>query len=294
MPKLGSHMSIAGGVDRAIERGASIRCTAVQIFLKNNFQWTGRPYSFAEIARFKAAVQQTGITVFAHSGYLINPCSPKTAFRERSIAAIIDEIERATTLDVPFIVMHPGAHLGAGEAAGLRLVAKSLDTAFRATRKSTVRIALETTAGQGSCLGHRFEHLAEIIAHSKFPQRLAVCVDTCHIFAAGYDIRTRAGYNAVAKQLATLPVVAFHLNDSKKPLGSRVDRHDHIGKGHLGLAAFRHVLRDRRWRDLPMALETPKSDDLHEDVANLNKLRSLLPVSPSHPSAALAHFPGSG
>ncbi|MEI6084304.1 MAG: deoxyribonuclease IV [Verrucomicrobiota bacterium] len=276
MPKLGSHMSIAGGVDRAVDRGASIGCAAVQIFLKNNFQWTGRRYTADEIARYKANVARTGITVFAHSGYLINPCSPNPVFRERSIAAIIDEIERATILGVPFIVMHPGAHLGAGEEAGLRLVAKSLDTAFRATKKSPVRIALETTAGQGSCLGHRFEHLAEIIERSKFPNRLAVCVDTCHIFAAGYDIRTPRSYNAVAKQLAALPVVAFHLNDSKKPLGSRVDRHDHIGKGHLGLAAFRHVLRDRRWRDLPMSLETPKSADLHEDVANLATLTNCL------------------
>lgn len=273
MPKLGAHMSIAGGVDRALERGASIGCQAVQIFLKNNFQWTGRPYTPTEIERFKRHID---ISVFAHSGYLINPCSPNATFRERSIAAIIDEINRATTLGVPFIVMHPGAHLGAGETAGLRLVAKSLDAAFRATRRSPVRIALETTAGQGSCLGHRFEHLADILAHSKFPERLAVCVDTCHIFAAGYDIRTPAGYKTIAKQLADLPVVAFHLNDSKKPLGSRVDRHDHIGQGHLGLAAFRHVLRDRRWRNLPMTLETPKSDDLHEDVANLRTLTNCL------------------
>lgn len=269
-------MSIAGGVDRALERGASIGCTAIQIFLKNNFQWTGRPYAAAEVARFKANVAQTGISVFAHSGYLINPCSPNAKFRKRSIAAIIDEIERAALLDVPFIVMHPGAHLGAGETAGLKLVAQSLDAAFRATKKSKVRIALETTAGQGTCLGHRFEHLAEIIEQSRYPERLAVCVDTCHIFAAGYDIRTPKLYTAVAQQLAALPVVAFHLNDSKKPLGSRVDRHDHIGKGHLGLAAFRHVLRDRQWSDLPMSLETPKSADLHEDVANLRALTNCM------------------
>jgi len=282
MPKLGSHMSIAGGVDRAVERGASIGCAAIQIFLKNNFQWTGRTYTTAEIARFKANVAQTRIVVFAHSGYLINPCSPNAIFRERSILAMIDEIERATMLGVPFIVMHPGAHLGAGETAGLRLVAKSLDVAFRATRRSPVRIALETTAGQGSCLGHRFEHLAEILERSQFPDRLAVCVDTCHIFAAGYDIRTPRGYaktmRALDQTVGHRQVVGFHLNDSKKPLGSRVDRHDHIGKGHLGLAAFRHVLRDRRWRNLPMSLETPKSDDLHEDVANLKTLRTLLPV----------------
>jgi deoxyribonuclease-4 len=172
--------------------------------------------------------------------------------------------------------MHPGAHLGAGETAGLKLVAKTLDAAFRATRNSPVKIALETTAGQGTCLGHRLEHLADIRAHSRHPQRLAVCVDTCHLFAAGYDLRSPKGYADTARQLAELPVVAFHLNDSKKPLGSRVDRHEHIGKGLLGLPAFRRVLRDRRWRKLPMILETAKSDDLHEDVENLRALRSLL------------------
>jgi deoxyribonuclease-4 len=276
MPKLGSHMSIAGGVDRAVERGASIGCDAIQIFLKNNMQWAGKAYAAEEVRRFRAAVERTGIAVFAHSGYLLNPCAPNPQFRQRSRDALIDEIQRATQLGVPFIVLHPGAHLGAGEEAGLKLVATTLDEAFRATRRSPVKIALETTAGQGTCLGHRFEHLAAIIAHSRHPDRLAVCVDTCHVFAAGYDIRTAAAYAGVARQLAKLPVVGFHLNDSKKPLGARVDRHDHIGKGWLGLAAFRQVLNDRRWAKLPMALETPKSDDLHEDVENLRVLRGLL------------------
>jgi deoxyribonuclease-4 len=269
--KLGAHMSIAGGVDRALERGASIGCDAIQIFLKNNMQWRGRKLTPGEIERFR----QRTMPVFAHSCYLINLAAPNAGVRQRSIAALVDEIERATALDVPFIVMHPGAHLGSGETAGLKTVARSLDEAFRATRKSPVKIALETTAGQGSNLGYRVEHLDAILQISRHPSRLAVCVDTCHLFAAGYDIRTRQGYESVMKSLSRLPVVAFHLNDSKKPLGARVDRHEHIGKGHIGLAGFRRVLRDPRWRHLPMVLETPKGEDLREDVENLRALRSL-------------------
>jgi deoxyribonuclease-4 len=235
-------------------------------------QWRGRHHGRDEINRFR----QRALPAFAHSCYLINLASPNALVRQKSVAAIIDEIERATALEVPFIVMHPGAHLGAGEEAGLRAIAGRLDKAFAATRRSPVRIALETTAGQGSCLGYRVEHLDAIFQSCRHPDRLAVCVDTCHLFAAGYDIRTPRGYASVMKQLARLPVVAFHLNDSKRPLGSRVDRHEHIGKGQIGLAGFHRVLRDPRWRRLPMVLETPKSDDLHEDVENLRVLRGLL------------------
>jgi deoxyribonuclease-4 len=265
-------MSIAGGVDRALDRGASIGCASIQIFLKNNMQWNGPSLRNTEIARFR----QRTMTVFAHSGYLINLATHNA----RSVAALADEIQRADQLGVPFIVMHPGAHLGAGETAGLQMVARNLDEVFAATPASRVRIALETTAGQGTCLGHRFEHLAEIIQLSCHPKRLAVCVDTCHLLAAGYDIRTQRGYESTIRELdniiGTKQVVAFHLNDSKKPLGSHVDRHEHIGKGFVGLEAFRCVLRDARWRGLPMVLETPKSEDLHEDVENLRILRSLI------------------
>jgi len=265
-------MSIAGGVDLAIERGVSIGCEAVQIFLKNATQWRGRNISGTEARRFRDLRKCSGnVPVFAHASYLIN----LGVENPRSVAALVDEIERADLLGVPFIVLHPGSHLGAGETAGLTCVARNLDEVFAATASSKVRIALETTAGQGSCLGHRFEHLAEIIRRVEQPKRLAVCVDTCHLFAAGYDIRTRGGYEMVMKQLDGLPVVAFHLNDSKKPFGSRVDRHEHIGKGFLGLEAFRCVLRDARWRGLPMVLETPKGEDMREDVENLRVLRSL-------------------
>ena len=236
-------MSITGGVDRA--------------------------FAAAEITRFR----KHKLPAFAHSSYLINPASLNPEFRRKSVIALIDEINRATLLDVPFIVLHPGAQ------GDLRAATESLDEAFAATQLSPVKIALETTAGQGSCLGHRFEHLAEIRQLSKYPNRLAVCVDTCHIFAAGYDIRTNRGYRATIAEMDQTfggdKIVAFHLNDSKKPLGSRVDRHEHIGKGHLGLTAFRHILRDDRWRHLPMVLETPKGPDLAEDVLNLAVLRRL-------------------
>lgn len=274
-------MSIAGGVDRAVERGATIGCQTIQMFLKNNMQWHGRERTPAEIERYHAAVKTTGIKpVFAHSSYLINLAAPDSRLRQKSIAATIDEIERATVLGVPFIVMHPGAHMGTGEQTGLETVARSLDEVFRSTQESPVRIALETTAGQGTTLGHRFEHLAEIMRLVEQPQRLAVCVDTCHLHAAGYDLTTLKGYRATMRELAATVgrrnVVAFHLNDSKKPRGSRVDRHAHIGQGTIGLAGFRHVLRDARWRRVPMVLETPKSEDLHEDVENLRVLRRLI------------------
>ena len=274
-------MSIAGGGSRALERGASIGCATVQIFLKNNMQWRANGLVAEEIVEFQARQRATGIApVFAHSSYLINLAATNPAFLRQSIAALVDEIERAEALGVPFIVMHPGSHMGRGEAAGLKTIVRSLDRVLASTRRSRVQIALETTAGQGSNLGYRFAHLGEILARVKQPMRLAGCVDTCHLFAAGYDLRTTAGYRQTMRELETTVgrerVVAFHLNDSKTPLGSRVDRHAHIGQGQLGLAAFRRVLRDRHWRRVPMVLETPKSDDLHEDVENLRVLRSLL------------------
>jgi deoxyribonuclease-4 len=281
MVKLGAHMSIAGGVARALERGVAIGCDAIQIFLKNNMQWRGPKISTDEATKFRALRITTGIApVFAHSCYLINLAATNTRFLRQSIAATVEEIQRAALLGVPFIVVHPGAHLDAGEEAGLRRCARSLDEIFRATARSGVRIALETTAGQGTNLGFRLEHLAEIFQLVDNPRRLAVCVDTCHLFAAGYDIRTPKGYaktmDDLDRRVGIRQVVAIHLNDSKMPIGSRVDRHEHIGKGHIGLNAFRRILRDPRWDGLPMVLETPKSDDLHEDVENLQVLRSLL------------------
>ena len=276
-------MSIAGGVHRALERGASIGCESLQIFLKSNRQWVAPPLSAVVLGEFHQLQESTKIRpVFAHSSYLLNIAATTTQCLVKSIGALVDEIERAAALRVPFIVLHPGAHMGAGEAAGLRTAAASLNEVFCATPRQRVRIALEITTGQGTCLGYRFEHLAELFQIVDHPKRLAVCVDTCHLFAAGYDIRTQKGYEATIHQLLRLighkQIVAFHLNDSQTPLGSRIDRHEHIGKGHLGLAPFRWLLNDPRWRDLPMVLETPKEDDdrMIDDVNNLRVLRSLL------------------
>jgi deoxyribonuclease-4 len=281
MVRLGAHMSIAGGVDRAIERGASIGCEAVQIFLKNQLQWRGRPLRAEEVERFRALQRASGISVvFAHGSYLINLAATDGRLWRRSICALLEEIDRAEALGVPFIVVHPGAHLGAGEAAGLKRVARSLDEVFGGRAASRVKIALETTAGQGTNLGYRFEQLGEIFQLVQQPGRLAVCVDTCHVFAAGYDIASARGYaqmlRAIERCVGVERVVAFHLNDSGGPPGGRLDRHAHIGRGRIGLAGFRRLLRDERWAGLPMVLETPKGRGMREDVRNLRVLRALL------------------
>ncbi|MCX7887012.1 MAG: deoxyribonuclease IV [Verrucomicrobiae bacterium] len=274
VPRLGAHMSIAGGVHFAIERGRAIGCEAIQIFLKNATRWKTKALSDQEVELFRAA--RAGMPVVAHAGYLLN----LGVSNPRSVTALADEIRRAERLGIEWIVLHPGCHLGAGEVAGLKTVAENLDAAFCATQASRVGIALETTAGQGTSLGHRLEHLAAIIGASRHPNRLATCLDTCHLFAAGYDIRTQRGYEAVMLELDTViglrRVVVIHLNDSLRALGSRVDRHQHVGKGWLGLETFRRFLRDERWQGLPMVLETPKGKTMREDIENLQTLRSLL------------------
>ena len=278
--KLGAHMSTSGGVWKALERGQSIGCEAVQIFVKSNMRWMGSAHSPKDVTLFGEGCK-TGkfACVFGHTGYLINLGSPPGSNRDNSIKSLIQEIEFATALDLPFLVMHPGAHLGHGEEKAIERIVAALDEVFSVTKKSRVRIALENTAGQGSCLGHRFEHLAEIFSRVKKPERLAVCIDTCHLFAAGFDIRTRKGWDATMKQIDNMiglkQVVAFHLNDSKTDLGSRVDRHAHIGEGKIGLEGFRAAVNDARFKKHPACLETPKSDDLHEDVKNLGVLRKL-------------------
>jgi deoxyribonuclease IV len=233
------------------------------------------------VAAFAEARAASGLAcVFGHTGYLINLGAAASANRERSLESLVQEIELATALGLPFLVLHPGAHLGAGEAAGIKQIVAGLNAVFAATRKSPVRIALENTAGQGTCLGYRVAHLAAIFDGVKRPERLGVCLDTAHFFAAGYDIRSRKGWQAAMGEVDALigvkQVLAFHLNDSKTDLGSRVDRHEHIGKGKIGREAFRHVVRDARFRRHPGCLETPKSEDLHEDVENLATLRSLV------------------
>ncbi len=277
----GAHCSTAGGVWTALQRGRRIKADIVQIFVKNNMQWLGRPFRAQEVEAYaKELAASKFACVFGHTGYLINVGAPPSANRDRSLQSLIQEIQLATQLGLPFLVLHPGAHLGAGEAAGIKQTAAGLDEAFAATRKSHVRIALENTAGQGSSLGNRLEHLAAIFDAVKMPQRLGVCLDTAHLFAAGYDIRTRQGWDATIKQVGSLvglkQVLAFHLNDSKSNLGSRVDRHEHIGKGKIGKAGFRHIVNDPRFKRHPGCLETPRSKDLHEDVENLATLRALV------------------
>jgi deoxyribonuclease-4 len=274
-------MSIGGGVHRAIERGRSIECTAMQIFVKNNMQWFARPLLSEEISAFLDHAQRKELhAAFAHANYLINLAATNPQFHANSIRALSEELVRADQLELPFLVMHPGAHLGAGEAAGLAKIIGSLDQVFAGLPKIKTRIALETTAGQGSCLGDRFEHLAAIIANVREPERLCVCLDTAHVFAAGYDISTEAGVRKMFREFDRVigldRLAALHLNDSKTARGSRVDRHEHIGKGKIGLEAFRFIMRDRRFRKIPKVLETPKGKDLAEDIENMKTLRSLL------------------
>ena len=278
---LGAHMSIAGGVDKSILRGQCIGCQAIQIFTKNNNQWRARPLEPEEIRQFKENRQAAGMFVFAHTSYLINLASPDKELRQKSVEAFIVEMERCALLDLPYLVTHPGAHVGAGEDEGLARITMSLDEICERTSDSPVMILLEVTAGQGSTLGHRFEHLAEIMKTSSFPGKLGVCFDTCHAFAAGYDLRTLEACEETFARLDALTgldrLKAIHLNDSRGELGGRLDRHEHIGKGKLGLEAFRLLLNAPRFQELPMVLETPKGKDLKEDVENLATLKKLLP-----------------
>jgi len=277
-------MSTGGGVWKALERGKGINCEIVQIFVKNNMQWFGRPHTPSELAQYADQLNLCGFAcVFGHSGYLINLGAPASANRDNSLKSLLQEIGMATDLGLPFIVMHPGAHLETGEERGLDQIIAGLNEVFRTTKSSPVRIALENTAGQGSCLGYKMAHLVEIYERVERPERLAICLDTAHFFAAGYDIRSRKGWDAALAELKSVgleQIVAFHLNDSKTDLGSHVDRHAGIGAGKIGREAFRHIVNDARFEKLPGCLETPKSKDLHEDVENLAILRSLVEVAP--------------
>jgi deoxyribonuclease-4 len=280
-PLLGAQMSIAGGIHNALVFGKQVGCDVIQIFTKSSRQWAAAPCTKDAVEAFARNHKASGIgTVIAHDSYLFNLGSPESGLRKKSILAFIDEIERCEMLAIPNLVAHPGAHLGAGEDIGIKLIAQSLNEVHAACPGYKVRVTLEITAGQGSCLGYRFDQIARIIEATKESERVRVCFDTAHAFAAGYDIRTKEGYDrtftefdeAVGLEL----IAAFHLNDSKKDLNSRVDRHEHIGKGHLGIEAFRMLLNDRRFWGLPMCLETPKGPDLKEDRENLTLLRSLI------------------
>jgi deoxyribonuclease-4 len=279
--KFGAHCSTAGGVHMALKRAHQIEADVCQIFVKNNMQWFGKPPSEQGLALYRTELAANSLAcVFGHAGYLINLGAPASENRDISIRSLIQEIEFASQLNLPFLVLHPGAHLGAGEQAGIAQVVLGLNEVLGATRKSPVRIALENTAGQGSCLGHRISHLAAIFDRVNKSERLGVCLDTAHLFAAGRDIKTPQGWDAAIREVSSLvgrrQILAFHLNDSKTALGSRVDRHAHIGRGLIGEEAFRYIVNDPRFKNLPGCIETPKSKDLKEDILNLTTLRSLV------------------
>ncbi len=277
---LGAHMSIAGGLHRALERGREVGCSVVQIFLKNQLQWAARPYTDSAVREFRAAWKATGIrVVFAHANYLINLATPIASEWTRAVDAFHDELERAEALGLPFVVIHPGSHRETGLEDGVRRVARAIDHLHARTHGHRVRIVLENTAGGSASIGRSFEDLAAVVAAVEEPDRVGVCLDTCHLFAAGYDIRTPAGYRTTMERCRRLlglrRVRAFHLNDAKQGLGSGLDRHEKIGRGHLGVDAFRHLMNDRRFARVPMALETPKDPEPKADREALALLRHL-------------------
>ncbi|PYQ68514.1 MAG: deoxyribonuclease IV [Acidobacteria bacterium] len=277
---LGAHQSIAGGTPRAVERGVEVGCRVIQIFVKNSNRWVGRPIDRPEARAFRSAARGAGLArVVAHTSYLINLASPVAELRRRSIEALAEEIDRCRRLGIPDLVLHPGAHCGEGESAGVARIAASLDEVFDRTAAAPIRILLETAAGQGSCVGHRFEHLRDILGAVRTPRRVAACFDTCHVHAAGYDIVSARGY---ARTIADFDrtvglgrLAAIHVNDSKKPRGSRVDRHEHIGRGTIGRRGFRNLMTDPLLAAIPKFLETPKDDTLDLDRKNLATLRRL-------------------
>ncbi|MGD0117510.1 MAG: deoxyribonuclease IV [Candidatus Binatus sp.] len=279
-PLLGAHMSIAGEVGEAFNRGKQVGCECIQIFTKSSRQWASKAYSNEEIENFKRNRIESGIkTVIAHDSYLVNLGAPDDAMRLKSVNGLIDELHRCEALGVPTLVAHPGAHVGSGIENGIKTIAKSIDEAHAACKGFKVNIALEITAGQGSTLGHTFEQMAQIFDAVVENERMRLCFDTEHAFAAGYDLRTPEGYEntfgELDKHVGLRRLAAFHLNDSIKDFHSRVDRHQHIGKGFIGLDAFRRLLNDQRFFGLPMCLETPKGPEMKEDVENLATLRSL-------------------
>ena len=277
---VGAHMYIAGGIHNAFAHGERAGCRTLQIFLKNSSQWRGKALTEEDRALYREAELRSGIApVVAHSSYLINLASPVEELRARSLAALVEELERARFLGVPWLILHPGAHMGAGCEEGVARIACCLERALGSVEGPT-GILLENTAGQGSCLGHRFEDLAAILDRVRDERRIGVCFDTCHAYAAGYDLRSPEGYRRTMRELERLigteRIRAFHVNDCKRELGCRVDRHAHIGKGTMGLEGFRALVNDRRFARVPKILETPKGKELREDRMNLATLRRLV------------------
>jgi deoxyribonuclease-4 len=289
MLRIGAHMSVAGGVSKAVERAVVHGCEALQIFTKNANQWRARPLDQSEIRLFRQRIEQTGITpVVSHASYLINLATTFPLLREQSIAAFVDEIDRAEALGLLGVVIHPGTCTAGPDEEALRLIADAIRVAFKTRPRYKTMVLLEHTAGQGRTLGYRFEHLATVISHLRGSRRVGVCLDTCHLVASGYDITTEAGYRDTFEQFDRVVgldrLKAFHGNDSKRPCGSRVDRHEHIGQGCLGLEPFRRLLHDARFAGLPILIETEKTRGAEKkgaivadplDVRNLETLRRL-------------------
>ncbi len=280
----GAHVSVAGGVDKAFARAEVFDMEAIQVFTKSERQWKAKPLPDDVVERWFDERTRTGIDkIVTHASYLINLASPKDDLRTKSIVGYQEELERCDTLAIPYLVIHPGSHTGSGEELGLAAVADSLNRIHENLPDAKVTTLLETTAGQGTNLGSSFEELAAIIDQVEAKDRVMVCLDTCHIFAAGYDFRTEAGYADVMGRFDNTIGVdrlkAIHLNDSKFPLGSRRDRHDHIGEGEIGLDGFRYLVNDPRLIGIPGLLETEKGDDDIEDGRNLQTLRGLVAAS---------------
>jgi deoxyribonuclease-4 len=275
---VGAHMPGAKGMAKAVRSGKEIGCTAVQVFTSSPQNWHAPELTEKGISDFDAARRDTGIKmIVSHDGYLINLCAPDPALREKSIEGLEGEIGRCSQYGIRWTVSHVGAHMGQGEEAGLELAADGIRRVLGETPEA-VTLLMETTAGQGSSLNYKFEHLAKLLELCRGAERLCVCLDTCHVFAAGYDIGTPEGYMKTMDEFGRLVgfdrLKAVHCNDSKKPLGSRVDRHEHIGKGHIGEGAFRMLLQDPRFESIPILLETPEAETMH--AVNLKKLHSFM------------------
>ncbi len=278
---LGAHMSIAGGIHLAPERGAMVGCGVIQVFTQNSNQWRGKSVSEADVRLFREKWKEAGLhEIVSHDIYLINLAAAPGEVRDKSLVGFREEMERCSRLGIDKIVMHPGAHLGEGEDTGIKRICEAFDRLFAEVPEYGGKVLLETTAGQGSNVGYRFEQLRRIIDGTTFADRFAVCYDTCHTFAAGYDITTPEGYRKTFAEFDRIigleRLQCFHMNDSKKGLNSRVDRHEHIGRGAMGMEGFRLLLNDARFAKVPKILETPKGDNDEMDVVNLKVLRDLI------------------
>lgn len=282
----GAHESIAGGVDNAIERGRKATCDTIQMFNKSNNQWRAKELGREEVERFFQAIESTGVTVaLSHTSYLINIASPDRDLCKKSFESLKEEMQRCEVLKIPHLVMHPGSHIGSGEETGMNRIADNINRLFDELTGNSVTLLLETTAGQGSNLGYTFEQLAYMIDRIDNKDKMGVCLDTCHVFAAGYPLIKPSDYKATMKKfdevLGLDRLKVIHANDSKKEFGSKRDRHEHIGKGFIGLKGFANFVNDNRLKNVPMIIETPKGEDLAEDIENLKVLRGLAKTTKS-------------